>query len=981
MIVFHSTPLSIIRKWHFAVVFFASIVVSILVLTHPAQAQDWNAGKIIDDYTFTNAWTMNAGQIQAFLNSKVPVCDTNGTQTSEFGGGTRAQWGQANYGQSTFTCLKDYSENGQSAAQIIYNTAQRYQINPQVLIVLLQKEQGLVTDTWPLNIQYRSATGYGCPDSAPCDSQYYGLTNQLDWSGKMFRAIMNNSPTWYTPYVLGNNTIKYNPVVSCGSSVINIQNRATQALYNYTPYQPNTAAIAAPMGATVSCGAYGNINFLRYFNSWFGNTYNIGYAATWTGQSLNPMLNPGDSYTGSMFFTNSGSVPWYDNSSNPVHLATDRPINHSSDFALSDGSWGSDRNRLSFGFNTVYDTNGNAYSSNPHVVQPGESVKFVYTLTVPNGYPAGSYNEFVRPVNEGVGGMATNPPSIWITITVNQVNKATYAGQSGPVSLRGGEQKTAYIDFKNTGNFTWYDNTTAAQHGGTPVRLASVDSSGTDNQSSTLGDDSWGGDHNRPTGVFAAVFDKNGTQYYTNPHVVQPGETARFAFTLTAPDNASATSVRTYYAPVVDGGAGITPVYVGGSLGSAWTDTSIASGAALKPTQTSTSTTMNPLSRTSVTYSFKNTGSTTLTQSSTTLYITDGDASKFSDSSWPGSPAVGMLDQSSLAPGATGTFTVYYTAPAQGGTYTFSVTPIVSGSSVGLGSIQTTISVPSPTYSATYAGQSDYPTIAQGSTTQTILQYKNTGNIPWYDGASASGGIRPVVLATTNAINRSSRFSGDWPGSNRAATVFTAVYKADGSLASNQHVVQPGETARFSFTLTVPASVTPGMYREFFQPIIEGGNPWDIGGVAWTDVTISPASFVATYAGQTNYPTISRGSSASISFLYRNTGTAIWYDVTSVPQGLNPITFSTTNPINHSSPFLPNNRPGTTFTAVYIADGATLSGDQHKVNPGEIVKFTFTLTAPPALSIGMYREYYQPILEGASQWNIGGFSWADVTVN
>lgn len=79
-----------------------------------------------------------------------------------------------------------YSEGGRSAAQIIYDAAQQHQINPQVLIVLLQKEQGLVTDTWPLNIQYRSATGYGCPDTAACDSQYYGLTNQLNWAAKMF---------------------------------------------------------------------------------------------------------------------------------------------------------------------------------------------------------------------------------------------------------------------------------------------------------------------------------------------------------------------------------------------------------------------------------------------------------------------------------------------------------------------------------------------------------------------------------------------------------------------------------------------------------------------------------------------------------------------------------------------------------------------------------------------------------------------------
>lgn len=246
-----------------------------------ARVNGWNAGNIINDYVFTNKNAMNTSQIQNFLNSKVTSCDTNGTQPSEYGGGTRAQWAQAKYGQNKFVCLKSYTENGKSAAQIIYDSAQQYEINPQVLLVLLQKEQGLVTDTWPLNMQYRSATGYGCPDTAPCDSQYYGLSNQLRWAATMFRKIMNNVPQneWYTPYVLGNNFIRYSPDASCGGTNVNIQNRATQALYNYTPYQPNEGALNADWG-TSACGAYGNRNFYLYFTSWFGSTQEL--KMTWS---------------------------------------------------------------------------------------------------------------------------------------------------------------------------------------------------------------------------------------------------------------------------------------------------------------------------------------------------------------------------------------------------------------------------------------------------------------------------------------------------------------------------------------------------------------------------------------------------------------------------------------------------------------------------------------------------------------------------
>ncbi|PKL30816.1 hypothetical protein CVV43_05320, partial [Candidatus Saccharibacteria bacterium HGW-Saccharibacteria-1] len=260
------------------VLIFFTLIVATTSSSITSATSGFNPGRIIDDAVFTNNLTMSPSSIQNFLNEKVPICDTMGTQTSEFGGGTRRQWAEARGYSTPFTCLRDYSENGKSAAQIIYDTAQEFSINPQVLIVLLQKEQGLVTDTWPLTTQYKTATGYGCPDTAPCDSQYFGLTNQLHWSGYMFRSILNNSPTWYTPYVLGNNYIQYSPTASCGGSTVYIQNRSTQALYNYTPYQPNQAALDAGFGSA-PCGAYGNRNFYIYFNNWFGNTYAADFSA------------------------------------------------------------------------------------------------------------------------------------------------------------------------------------------------------------------------------------------------------------------------------------------------------------------------------------------------------------------------------------------------------------------------------------------------------------------------------------------------------------------------------------------------------------------------------------------------------------------------------------------------------------------------------------------------------------------------------
>lgn len=227
----------------------SAVLAAPLLYSSAAQALTFNPGNIISDSVFTNSQSMTANQIQDFIRAKNVNC-TDGEAP----------------------CLRNFTQNGKSAGTIIAEASSTYGINPQVLLVLLQKETGLVTRNKPTVWLYTIATGYGCPDTAVCDSQYYGFTNQVHRAARMFRFIMNNDPNWYTPYVVGNNYIQYNPSTSCGGTNVNIVNRATQALYNYTPYQPNAAALAAGYGEGNSCSAYGNRNFWLFFNDWFGST-------------------------------------------------------------------------------------------------------------------------------------------------------------------------------------------------------------------------------------------------------------------------------------------------------------------------------------------------------------------------------------------------------------------------------------------------------------------------------------------------------------------------------------------------------------------------------------------------------------------------------------------------------------------------------------------------------------------------------------
>jgi hypothetical protein len=281
---------------------FASISTISIALSQTTDATSgWDAGNIISDAVLTNYNSMSVNHIQSFLNSKVPTCDTNGTQSTSYyynpstkyvsfytnkSGASYVTTSRAIYGQrwdaytgrtdgdAPFVCLKNYKENGLSSAQIIYNVAHQYQINPQALIVLLQKEQGLVTDTWPQGIQYQSATGYGCPDDSACKTKYYGFTNQLSNAASDWHLAETPGSSYSSGFILNaSNYIQYNPDTSCGGSNVYIQNRATWAFYTYTPYQPNSATLKAPMGTEVTCGAYGNLDFYLDFTSWFGSTY------------------------------------------------------------------------------------------------------------------------------------------------------------------------------------------------------------------------------------------------------------------------------------------------------------------------------------------------------------------------------------------------------------------------------------------------------------------------------------------------------------------------------------------------------------------------------------------------------------------------------------------------------------------------------------------------------------------------------------
>ena len=295
---------SALASLSFAAVFFGLAIIN-TPHSEAISAMDFNAGNIIDDGVFYNKDTMSVSDIQAHLNRYMPACDTWGTGAVGYGryingraipaSTSRADYarqmraaGKNRYHDPPYVCVQNYYENPEthrnlydsnnvvepgmiSSAQIIYNAAQKYNVNPQVLLVLLKKESYVWGDNWPLRDEYNTVMGYACPDTAPCDAKYFGFYNQVEmaaWQLKYYREHIYSYN--YRPYAV--NSILYSPDASCGRKSVYLENMATTSLYIYTPYTPNDAALRNYPG-TAACGSYGNRNFFMYFNEWFGDTH------------------------------------------------------------------------------------------------------------------------------------------------------------------------------------------------------------------------------------------------------------------------------------------------------------------------------------------------------------------------------------------------------------------------------------------------------------------------------------------------------------------------------------------------------------------------------------------------------------------------------------------------------------------------------------------------------------------------------------
>jgi peptidoglycan hydrolase-like protein with peptidoglycan-binding domain len=195
---------------------------------------------------FTNTSVVQAAET---MQNGIPLFDPNFVLSDETFRSTRA-FPTAESVQKTLESynspLKSASFEGKRVSQWIFGaargtTSQRFgvvpDLNPGVILAYLEKEQSLLSlsqydVTADPEKRIQNAMGYGCPDTAPCNPQYSGFVNQVNYGAYQleynFRLATVKDDT--NPYQL-NKTI-----TTLDAYSVLLSNAATAAQYHYTPH-------------------------------------------------------------------------------------------------------------------------------------------------------------------------------------------------------------------------------------------------------------------------------------------------------------------------------------------------------------------------------------------------------------------------------------------------------------------------------------------------------------------------------------------------------------------------------------------------------------------------------------------------------------------------------------------------------------------------------------------------------------------------
>jgi hypothetical protein len=223
------------NKLLLALIFTFSLIISTNTTSAQTVNPNFNPNLIITDAELMDYDSLNVTQIQSFLqkyNSYLANYKTlNAHGTLKTAAEIIFDASNKNYDCSGVTLTENPIEVEKEIKCRRITT-----VSPKFLLVLLQKEASLIEDTAPSQSHLDWATGYGCPDNWTCNPYYKGFGKQVNSAALQFLAYVNEQDR-YT-YKAGQTYTFSNPygTISTQSMTVTPTNKATAALYNYTPH-------------------------------------------------------------------------------------------------------------------------------------------------------------------------------------------------------------------------------------------------------------------------------------------------------------------------------------------------------------------------------------------------------------------------------------------------------------------------------------------------------------------------------------------------------------------------------------------------------------------------------------------------------------------------------------------------------------------------------------------------------------------------
>ena len=179
-----------------------------------AEIPEFDPNYILHDESFSSTRVFNSAQsVQAYLKARRSV-------------------------------LATYTDQGASAAKWIWSASRGVtsskdnvvpQLNPGLMLALIEKEQSLVSLTRydtaaDPEKRLRAATGYACPDNDTCDPKYYGFVVQVNSAAYQLQKNFNEAQSGQVTFAT------HRTIETLDEYEVTFANAATAAVYRYTPH-------------------------------------------------------------------------------------------------------------------------------------------------------------------------------------------------------------------------------------------------------------------------------------------------------------------------------------------------------------------------------------------------------------------------------------------------------------------------------------------------------------------------------------------------------------------------------------------------------------------------------------------------------------------------------------------------------------------------------------------------------------------------